>query len=103
MFILLSGTAPFYHEDTYKLFDLIEKGSFSFSAPAWDEVSETAKDLIVRLLVVNPDERLTQDQIRFHPWLAGEVEIPSRELHSSLEKMREWNSMRRNNVPDSHH
>jgi calcium/calmodulin-dependent protein kinase I len=46
MFILLSGTPPFYHEDHFELFEIIKKGKYDFDAPAWQDVSEEAKNLI---------------------------------------------------------
>ena len=55
MFIILSGVAPFFHENTFNLFELIAKGQYDFGAPVWEEVSEEAKDLIKKLLVVDPD------------------------------------------------
>jgi calcium/calmodulin-dependent protein kinase I len=39
MFIMLSGTPPFYHEDNFELFELIKQGQFNFDAPAWAQIS----------------------------------------------------------------
>jgi calcium/calmodulin-dependent protein kinase I len=71
LFIMLSGTPPFYHEDNFELFEIIKKGKFTFDAPAWQHVSDEAKDLIKGLLVVDPNERLTAAQIGDHPWVSG--------------------------------
>lgn len=70
MFIMLSGTPPFYHEDNFVLFELIKKGEYDFSAPAWDHVSDEAKNLITSLLVVNPNKRLNSNEIKAHPWVS---------------------------------
>lgn len=59
MFILLSGTPPFYHEDNFELFEIIKKGDYDFGAPAWNEVSSEAKDLIKKLLVIDPNQRIS--------------------------------------------
>ena len=63
MFIILSGSPPFYHADNFELFEIIKRGKFTFAAPAWAEVSEEAKDLIRRLLVRNPEQRLSMEEI----------------------------------------
>ena len=61
MFIMLSGTPPFYHDDDFELFEIIEKGEYSFNAPVWKDISNEAKDLIASLLVVDPEKRITSD------------------------------------------
>jgi calcium/calmodulin-dependent protein kinase I len=63
LFLMLSGTPPFYHPDHLELFEMIKKGEFNFGARTWENVSDEAKDLIKGLLVVNPEERFTAEQI----------------------------------------
>ena len=91
---MLSGTPPFYHEDNFELFEMIKKGKYSFDAPAWQHVSDEAKDLIKGLLVVNPNDRLTSEQISAHPWVTGDFKPQAKGL-DTLNKMREWNSKRK--------
>jgi serine/threonine protein kinase len=43
-------------------------GSYKFYTPYWDPVSDEAKDLISRLLVLDPAERLTAREVLQHPW-----------------------------------
>jgi calcium-dependent protein kinase len=94
---MLSGTPPFYHEDNFELFEIIKKGKFDFDAPAWKMISNEAKDLIRRLLVTDPDKRITADEIRIHPWIDGTKEVSKKNL-GTLENMRNWNSTRKNLV-----
>jgi len=35
MFIMLSGTPPFYDENQFDLFEIIKTGKYDFAAPAW--------------------------------------------------------------------
>ena len=72
MFIMLSGTVPFFHEDDFELFEIIKSGEYNFDAPAWKDISNEAKDLIARMLVVDPEKRITPDEIRKHPWITGD-------------------------------
>ena len=72
MFIMLSGTPPFFDEDNFELFEIIKSGEYNFDAPAWKYISNEAKDLIARMLVVDPEKRITPDEIRKHPWITGD-------------------------------
>lgn len=69
LFILLGGYPPFYSESEPELFKQIRKGHFSFNDPAWDGISFSAKDLISKLLVLDPLKRLTASQALQHRWL----------------------------------
>lgn len=74
LFILLSGSPPFYHEDNFELFEIIKTGKYSFDTPQWKSISKEAKDLISKLLVVDPEKRLKGPEILAHPWITGQVE-----------------------------
>lgn len=71
LYILLCGFPPFYDENNAALFAQIKAGAFDFSSPYWDGVSESAKDLVRKLLTVDPTKRLTSAEILKHPWVAG--------------------------------
>lgn len=47
---------------------MIMEGRYQFSSPEWDDRSDTVKDLISRLLVVEPTIRLTAEQALAHPF-----------------------------------
>ena len=52
----------------------VVKGKFAFKPEdRWRNVSPVAKDLISKLLVVEPGKRLTVRQVREHPWCAEAV------------------------------
>ena len=76
LFILLSGYPPFYDTDNFALFEKIKRCEYNFNAESWDTVSDGAKDLISRLLVADPAQRLTGEQIMSHPWILGQSEAP---------------------------
>jgi len=69
VYVLLCGFCPFFDENTPKLFKAITAGDYSFPAPYWNEISEDAKDFIRRLLVVNPDKRMTPASALEHSWI----------------------------------
>ena len=64
LFALICGYLPFDDNDLKKLYQKIISGKFKL--PSF--VSQSASDLITRILVTNPKERLTLSQIMKHPW-----------------------------------
>jgi serine/threonine protein kinase len=71
LYILLCGFPPFYHESTAALYKQIKKGQFEFPDPYWSEISDLAKDLVSKLLTVDPKMRYTASQVLNHPWIMG--------------------------------
>ncbi|KAF6722173.1 Serine/threonine-protein kinase DCLK1 [Oryzias melastigma] len=73
-YILLCGFPPFRgsSEDQEALFDQILMGQLEFPFPYWDNVSETAKELIRSMLEVEVDQRYTALQVLEHPWVTNE-------------------------------
>lgn len=94
LYILLCGFPPFYEEDNAALFEQIKSGSFEFPSPYWDEISDMAKDLITKLLDVDPTKRLDANQIMEHPWIVGE-DTPRKELTQCKEEFMKFNARRR--------
>ena len=71
LYILLCGFPPFYSENTSTLFRQIRRGDYSFPSPYWDCISDSAKDLVRRMLVVDPSKRLTAEQCLQHRWIVN--------------------------------
>jgi len=61
LFILLSGSPPFYDEDNFALFEKIKRCDYNFNAPSWASISAEAKDFISKLLVADPNVRLSPE------------------------------------------
>lgn len=72
-YILLCGYPPFYDESDPELFKKIMKGTFHFQKEFWESISDSAKDLIKKCIVVNPSQRYTAKQVLAHPWVSGET------------------------------
>merc|ERR1711879_299457 len=70
-YILLCGFPPFYNESLPLLFEQIMKADYDYPPDYWDEISDSAKNFIDCLLVVEPSERMTAEQALQHEWLAG--------------------------------
>ncbi|CAH8432621.1 Phosphorylase b kinase gamma catalytic chain, liver/testis isoform [Schistosoma haematobium] len=59
MYTLLAGCPPFWNRKEHLMLRQIMEGRFSFPSPEWDDISESAKDLICKILVVDSSVRLT--------------------------------------------
>ena len=57
--MLLSGQLPFYDEDQFELFESIKNGNYNMDDPIWGGISTDAKDLVSKLLIVDPSKRIT--------------------------------------------
>jgi calcium/calmodulin-dependent protein kinase I len=92
LYVLLSGRLPFSADNDADLFRLIMKAELVFKSPQFDTVSETAKDLIRKLLVADPNKRLSAKQALQHPFLKDKVE--ARPLHESfIDELRQASAM----------
>lgn len=70
LYIMLGGYPPFSDEITeYTLRDQICEGRYSFPDKYWGDVTPGAIDLIKKLLVVNPKQRITTSEALEHVWL----------------------------------
>ncbi|KAJ3031899.1 UNVERIFIED_CONTAM: hypothetical protein HDU68_010858 [Siphonaria sp. JEL0065] len=73
LYICLVGQPPFSDElAPPSMMDQIKQGLYNFPSPWWDEVSPEAIDLIKKLIIVDPQARLTAAQALQHPWMTME-------------------------------
>ncbi|GAB6027266.1 Serine/threonine-protein kinase dclk1 [Chamberlinius hualienensis] len=73
-YILLCGFPPFVSQtnNQEELFDLILSGQYEFTSPYWDDISNSAKELITHMLQVDPDNRFSAAQVLSHPWVSDD-------------------------------
>jgi calcium-dependent protein kinase len=66
MYILLCGEPPFQGETEEEIFSNIKKGKYSFRPRQFNNVSESCKDLIMKLLEPNKNERISASNALKH-------------------------------------
>nr|XP_041566865.1 calcium/calmodulin-dependent protein kinase type IV-like isoform X1 [Taeniopygia guttata] len=99
-YILLCGFEPFFDPrgDQY-MYGRILTCDYEFVSPWWDEVSPNAKDLVRKLIVLDPQKRLTVQQALEHPWVTGKA-AKFAHMDSTQRKLQEFNARRKLKLPD---
>ncbi|XP_032829468.1 ribosomal protein S6 kinase alpha-3 isoform X2 [Petromyzon marinus] len=83
LYTMLAGHTPFANgpDDTPGvILTRIGSGRFLLSGGNWDTVSEAAKDLVKKMLHVDPHQRFTAAQVLRHPWIALRDTLPQCQL-----------------------
>jgi len=94
-YVLLCGYFPFYGENVGEVFKAIKAGKFQFPSDEWDAVSPLAKDFVSRLLVVDPQKRMTAEEALKHPWMHAGAASQDSLPKSSFDQLRAFNIARR--------
>ncbi|KAJ3154199.1 MAP/microtubule affinity-regulating kinase 3 [Geranomyces michiganensis] len=73
LFAMVVGDLPFAEKDLKKLYERILSGKYQVP----NYVSAECRDLISKLLVLNPARRYTSAQVLEHPWMQSVSQSPS--------------------------
>ncbi|KAM4810006.1 serine/threonine-protein kinase Chk2 [Rhinophrynus dorsalis] len=90
LFVCLSGYPPFSEQNCkIPLKNQIAGGKYTFIPAAWEHVSKPALDLVKKLLVVDPNKRLTTKEALEHPWLKDDnmKSIAERLMYDAVQTM----------------
>uniref|UniRef100_A0A8C3RH40 non-specific serine/threonine protein kinase n=1 Tax=Cyanoderma ruficeps TaxID=181631 RepID=A0A8C3RH40_9PASS len=78
LYTMLAGFTPFANgpDDTpEEILARIGSGKYALTGGNWDSVSDTAKDIVSKMLHVDPHQRLTAVQVLRHPWIHQRTEF----------------------------
>ncbi|KAG8347928.1 Protein kinase domain [Trypanosoma vivax] len=64
LYVMLAGKLPFEDRNPKSLLEKVKRGEYAMVR----QVSDSARDLISRILVVDPEKRITLEGILSHPW-----------------------------------
>ena len=81
MYILLSQTLPFKGETDEEYIDKILIGKYDLESPPFNKISKNAKDLISKLLLNDPEKRISAEEALNHPWFKDNK---SKELYNQI-------------------
>lgn len=105
LFMLLSGRLPFEGPSRQIVQTKIRGAMFQFEpVAAWEKVSDSAKDLIRKMMSLDWEHRLTAEEVLDHPWFEecasqGEASASCRSLDSTvvthLQAFQKWNAVKK--------
>ncbi|KAK5770351.1 Calcium-dependent protein kinase 4 [Gossypium arboreum] len=94
LYILLCGLPPFWAETIQGIFAAVLKGHIDFSSYPWPLISDSAKDLIRKMLCIHPSERLTAHEVLCHPWICKNGVAPDKALDPAiLSRLKQFSAM----------
>ncbi|KAI9256671.1 kinase-like domain-containing protein [Phascolomyces articulosus] len=78
LYCFIFGRCPFIAATEFELFDTIPTEPLRFPDPEeiGFDISDELKHLLHRLLTKNPEERITLEQVKHHPWVIEDLEDP---------------------------
>uniref|UniRef100_A0A9J7ZB30 non-specific serine/threonine protein kinase n=1 Tax=Cyprinus carpio carpio TaxID=630221 RepID=A0A9J7ZB30_CYPCA len=83
LYTMLAGFTPFANgpDDTpEEILARIGSGKFALSGGNWDTVSDAAKDIVSKMLHVDPHQRLTAPLVLRHPWIVNRDQLSQSQL-----------------------
>ena len=91
LYVLLSGTVPFYDKDEMCMFNKIRTGTWEFHDAKWQSVHDGAKEIITELMRLNPSMRMSLEDALDHEWARTSQSSTANEdedLHPMLSALR---------------
>uniref|UniRef100_A0ABD2W393 Peripheral plasma membrane protein CASK n=1 Tax=Trichogramma kaykai TaxID=54128 RepID=A0ABD2W393_9HYME len=93
--VLLTGTLPFVGSGE-RLRESICRGRVQMESPQWEPISESAKDLIQRMLTTDVNHRITIQEVLNHKWLRDRDKGVARlHLGDTIEELKKFNARRK--------
>ncbi|KAH6786388.1 calmodulin-domain protein kinase 9 [Perilla frutescens var. hirtella] len=94
LYLLLSGVPPFRGETERSILDAVLRGHVDFKSEPWPLISESAKDLVRRMLTQNPKKRITAAEVLEHPWIKHGGKASNKPIGNAvLSRMRQFSAM----------
>ncbi|XP_024873183.1 peripheral plasma membrane protein CASK isoform X7 [Temnothorax curvispinosus] len=93
--VLLTGTLPFVGSRD-RLREAICRGRVQMETPLWDPISDSAKDLIQRMLTTDVNHRITIQEVLNHKWLRDRDKGAARvHLGDTIDELKKFNARRK--------
>ncbi|KAE9618352.1 hypothetical protein Lal_00047605 [Lupinus albus] len=94
LYIILSGVPPFWAETEAGIFKQILHGEVDFASEPWPNISESAKDLVKKMLDRDPKGRISAHEVLCHPWIVDDTVAPDKPLDSAvLTRLKHFSAM----------
>jgi serine/threonine protein kinase len=73
LYVMLCGYEPFYGETDSELIRANKDALVEFPPDEWKRISSSARDLVTKMMHVDPHKRLSVEQAITHPWIIEHV------------------------------
>ncbi len=94
LYILLAGVPPFWGQSEDAIFEEVLKGKYDLRSDPWDKISEGAKGVVRMMLVSDPKQRATAQEVLNHPWVREDGDASDEPLEDVvLSRMRKFAGM----------
>nr|GMD47863.1 calcium-dependent protein kinase 20-like [Ipomoea batatas] len=94
IYILLCGVPPFWDETEQGIFEQVLKGELDFVSEPWPSISDSAKDLVKKMLARDPKKRLTANEVLCHPWVRVGGVAPDKPIDSAvISRLKQFSAM----------
>ncbi len=95
-FILLGGYPPFSNKSRPRLFNAIIHGQYAFHPSCWSTISAEAKDLVKKMLQVDPIKRIKALEALEHPYISRRNEsLKYNNMDDKLQQIKLYNAKRK--------
>lgn len=88
LYLVLSGTLPFWGEKNDLIYNInrgLNNNCFNDNE-IWEQFTNEVKDILLKLICVNPNKRLTANECLNHEWFKKIDEIVLNKRHEELEE-----------------
>jgi calcium-dependent protein kinase len=94
LYILLSGVPPFWAETEQGIFEQVLKSELDFVSDPWPKISESAKDLLRKMLNPNVAKRMKSHEVLCHPWIREDGVAPDRPIDPAVQtRLKQFSAM----------
>ncbi|KAJ0799418.1 putative protein kinase CAMK-CDPK family [Helianthus annuus] len=84
IYVLLCGCLHFMQIPREDIFEEVLHGKLDFSIDPWPKISESAKDLVKKMLVRDRKKRITAHEVLCHPWISVDGVAPDKPLDPAV-------------------
>ncbi|RHN64963.1 putative protein kinase CAMK-CDPK family [Medicago truncatula] len=94
LYILLSGGPPFSPGTDKGLLNAVLEGELDLLSEPWPSISDSAKDLVKKMLTPDPKKRITSKQVLEHTWMRDGGEASDKPIDISvLSRMKQFRAI----------
>lgn len=97
LYMLLTGKPPYKGTNSKSILSLIKSSPFIFTEDNYPHISAPAKDLLKKMLIIDPKQRISASEALNHPWLQSSLQVQGsfKDLTETLKSLAKFNSTSR--------